>query len=343
MTTNDNDDRRVIDMTEHDAAAQEELKRFFPKIPQWKMQIVADFDAFSQIVAAGGFGEKASYAIPDLVYDAIERAPALAEAVEAGRDRIWVQPTEMGQACRLARQIEPNTWPWDAGPYVRMWLAQTIEEGFGRLVIATDPKTLATFPEWARTPQDANIMNTAGRKITADEFLLWASAQDARYELVDGEIVAKAPGGQDHSLIAANIAAELHTRLRETKFRTLAGHLHVQISATTIFMPDAGVDCGPYQGSSFIASAPALVVEVLSPADTDMIRKLEAYKTIPSLDYILLVESERPAIDLHRRISADLWAAERYIGKTAVILDGLGIDLNLADIYADVLSNDERF
>ena len=60
--------------------------------------------------------------------------------------------------------------------------------------------------------------------------------------------------------------------------------------------PDAGVECGPLDDDSHEAGDVRLVAEVLSPStrEFDMFGKLDEYKAIESLDYILLVEPNAP-------------------------------------------------
>jgi len=61
---------------------------------------------------------------------------------------------------------------------------------------------------------------------------------------------------------------------------------------------DVGVDCGPRDPSAMMAALPKLVIEVLSPneCDFDSFRKLEEYKGVASVDYILLVEPNEPLV-----------------------------------------------
>jgi Uma2 family endonuclease len=55
-----------------------------------------------------------------------------------------------------------------------------------------------------------------------------------------------------------------------------------------------GIDCGTPEDTSMEASAPALVLEVSSPTTRaiDLNEKLEEYRTVPTLEYIVLVDAD---------------------------------------------------
>jgi len=82
-----------------------------------------------------------------------------------------------------------------------------------------------------------------------------------------------------------------------------------------------------------------LVLEVLSPTtrDFDSIRKLEEYKTIAGLEYILFVEPNETSIAIWSRADAVAWSEARVFGlETKVDLPKLGIALEMSAIYEGV-------
>ena len=101
-------------------------------------------------------------------------------------------------------------------------------------------------------------------------------------------------------------------------------------------MADFGVDCGPFDDKSMAAAEPTLVVEILSPTTRafDGNDKLEEYKTVPSLRYILLVDPEQPLVRLYRRETAADWLSDRIFGLDAAVeMPDLALNLRLADLY----------
>jgi hypothetical protein len=66
----------------------------------------------------------------------------------------------------------------------------------------------------------------------------------------------------------------------------------------------------------------------------DRFRKLPEYQSVPSMDHILLVDTELPRIDVWSRESDGSWRTLRYDGLDAKLeLPAVGASLALADIY----------
>ncbi|WP_020177508.1 Uma2 family endonuclease [Methylopila sp. M107] len=177
------------------------------------------------------------------------------------------------------------------------------------------------------------------KRMTVDEFLVWQQAQDRNYELVDGIPVLplKAMTGASgaHDTVTVNVLRELSTQLRRKPCRARTDDTAILIKSGSIRRPDVLVDCGPLDLKRTSASAPRLVVEVLSPStmNYDRVKKLDEYKTVPSLAYILLVDTEKPQLTLHVR-HGDIWTPQSYVDLDAVV-DLPEIDCRIAarDIF----------
>jgi Uma2 family endonuclease len=91
--------------------------------------------------------------------------------------------------------------------------------------------------------------------------------------------------------------------------QTFAGDTYVATNASTRRMPDLGVDCGKPDDDSLTADKPSLVVEVLSPTTGgfDVTVKLAEYQSLPSLNYILFVDTDSPNVHLYWRDDDGLW------------------------------------
>jgi Uma2 family endonuclease len=108
--------------------------------------------------------------------------------------------------------------------------------------------------------------------------------------------------------------------------------------ADSYYQADLAVTCSPLTGQQFI-SEPVLIVEVISPstATTDRDRKLPDYRTIPSLQDILVVSSTEPRIE-HFRREPDGWKIHDLRGQGTLRLDAFNITIDLAELYSGVLS-----
>lgn len=176
-------------------------------------------------------------------------------------------------------------------------------------------------------------------KMTIPEFLRWQELQEDRYELVDGEPVLHrmmSGASQRHDLIALNALTFLRTMLRGTPCRPTTADVAIRLPTGSLRRPDAAIDCGPLQDADYVASAPVLVVEVLSPStrQIDRFRKLEEYKTVATLRYILLVEPSFAAAKLYERRGPELWTSVDLIGlDSTIILSEPELSLPMRDLY----------
>jgi Uma2 family endonuclease len=174
--------------------------------------------------------------------------------------------------------------------------------------------------------------------VSLDAFLAWEEAQNARYERVGGVVRMMAGETADHDRIGVNVAAALHSRLRGSSCAAHGSNLKVVSPRGDVFYPDAFVRCGSLSGRSTTAGDPVVVVEVLSESTalSDLTRKRQAYKTIPSLRVIVYVSPDRARIDLVRRGTDGRWDDEDAVEsmEAELALPEIGVSLPMAEIYA---------
>ena len=173
--------------------------------------------------------------------------------------------------------------------------------------------------------------------MSAAGFLDWDLEQpDCRHELVDGVPVAMTGARQRHDEVVINTMLLIGPQLRAGPCRLFTADVAVRVPNGNVRRPDVGVHCGSFDDAATYAAAPRLVVEVLSPSTRafDLARKLEEYKSIDSLDHILLVDPDAPEIILWARTAEQPWTHEIREGLDATIaMPALNISLRLADLY----------
>ena len=133
--------------------------------------------------------------------------------------------------------------------------------------------------------------------MSLDAFFAWQERQDERYELVGGQPLRMMAGAANaHDRIALNLLFQLINQLRGTPFRPFTGDSAVETHPGQIRRPDAGVDCGRFVPHAYKASEPCMVAEILSPStrDFDTYAKVDEYKSVAGLDYVLLIEPTAP-------------------------------------------------
>lgn len=86
--------------------------------------------------------------------------------------------------------------------------------------------------------------------------------------------------------------------------------------------------------------APVLVVEVLSPStgQDDRWRKVADYRTLPSVEEILVLFSDERRVEIQRR-TPDGWRVEDLIGKAEIKVSCCDAPIPLAWIYRDLLAD----
>lgn len=180
----------------------------------------------------------------------------------------------------------------------------------------------------------------AARRWSLDQFFSWQENQGERYELVDGLPVRMIAGAKNvHDDIVVNLIAELRERLRGSHCRPFTSDGSVETLPGQIRRPDAGVDCGRRDPNGTKAELPRMVVEVLSPStrDFDTFDKLQEYKTVDRLDYILVVEPNDAEVLLWSRDADRSWRKEPIRGLDREIsLPAIGVTLPMSRVYEGV-------
>lgn len=150
-------------------------------------------------------------------------------------------------------------------------------------------------------------MTTRTRLVTAEE--LWAMPNNARRELVRGEVRTMAPAGFEHGAVITNVSAPLATYVK-------AQRLGVVLGAETGFVlhrnPDVvrGADVAFVAASripatglpvQFWEGAPDLAVEVVSPGDTveEVEEKVDHY-IAGGARLVCVVNPKRKTVTVHR-------------------------------------------
>jgi Uma2 family endonuclease len=177
--------------------------------------------------------------------------------------------------------------------------------------------------------------------ISVEDYLKAELASPAKHEYLGGVIYAMAGARNVHNVIAGNVFAALHARLRGKPCRPFNSDTKIRLRLLTHFRfyyPDTSVVCRPNPPNDSFQDEPAVIVEVLSRSTrrTDEGEKKDGYLTIPSLGVYVLVEQESPAVVLFRRTPLG-FVREVHEGIDGVLpLAEIDTVLPLAEIYEAV-------
>lgn len=184
-------------------------------------------------------------------------------------------------------------------------------------------------------------MNVAvRRRLKVGEFIemIRPYPDEERWELLEGQPTLMAPQSERHQRIVYNLMSRLGAAARPRGCWALPG-LGILSSEIDDYapIPDIVVRCGPPRPDGY-AYDPVLVAEILSPStmNNDRGRKVEFYKTLPSLRTLLVVYQDELRIELWAREDAD-WRF--YVLKepdSRFEVPDLGTALTLAEIYEGV-------
>ena len=161
------------------------------------------------------------------------------------------------------------------------------------------------------------------------------------YELVDGEIVLMSNPTETHEQLAANIGAPLKLAMNKRGCRTYQGGIRVQadgnVHGINKFRPDVVVRCGP-RGTGTCITDPVVVVEVLSPStmEKDRGHKLRFYKSLPTMQHILLVYGEEMRVEHWSRADEGWNMAFHTRSDEVVALGAVEFEIGLREIYFDL-------
>ncbi len=152
-------------------------------------------------------------------------------------------------------------------------------------------------------------------RATLDEYFDFVESCEYRLDYSDGKIIAMGYASISHEALVMRIGHLL------TVLFGIDSNFHVLGSNVATFIPEAlavhNGDVGVLQGKPVyhihqtpkkkvkVLTNPYLIVEVLSKGTERYDRglKLQRYKTLPSVQHILLVEQKKPGVSLYSRTS----------------------------------------
>jgi Uma2 family endonuclease len=185
------------------------------------------------------------------------------------------------------------------------------------------------------------MASPAPKRMTLAEFLEWDDGTDRRYELLDGIPVMMAPSLEAHGELAARLTIEIGTRLQPRCRVISEAGVVVPDRADTYYVADLAVTSAPREPSRRMVVEPVVVVEVLSPStgQIDRWRKVANYRTLPSVQEILIVFSDERRVEVQRR-TPDGWWLEDVIGQAELKLSCCDRPILLDAVHHGILTDD---
>lgn len=167
-----------------------------------------------------------------------------------------------------------------------------------------------------------------------DYLVLNKNSKDMRYEYLDGEIRMLAGGSPDHAIIIANLTAIIKGPLKGSPRRVYNSDVQLKLSEKRYVFPDITISCDERdRNQKEMIRYPRLVVEVLSPTTeaTDRGKKAAYYRTCPTIQEYVMIDSQELFIEVHRR--EERWTINTFESGDIITLESLGIQFPLEDVY----------
>jgi len=178
-----------------------------------------------------------------------------------------------------------------------------------------------------------------------DFFTLVENDPEHRYEYIDGYVYMMTGGSPDHSIIGNNLGRIFGNLLRKRPCIVYNSDVYVQLSQeNSCICPDVSVSCDSRdQHAKKAIQYPCVVVEVLSPGTKvrDRGLKAELYQNIPTVQEILLVDTQVMRIQLYRR-ETDYWTMRSFTHDDTIELTSLNVHFSVAETY-EKTTFDEAF
>lgn len=187
------------------------------------------------------------------------------------------------------------------------------------------------------------IMSAVLRGFSIAQYLEHESRTGEKHEFFRGEIFAMVGGTPRHALIAANFFRESSQLLKDRPCVAFTGDLRIKVTSAGLYTyPDASITCGDLQMDSDVADTvlnPTVLVEVLSDSTEryDRGQKSTYYRSIPSLQALVLISQDRSHVECLTRHASGGWLfTETEDLSESLVLEPISISISLSELYRNV-------
>jgi Uma2 family endonuclease len=182
---------------------------------------------------------------------------------------------------------------------------------------------------------------------TQEAFFDWAEAQDIGYEFDGFQPVAMNGGFNTASAIGVNLITVLRNRLRGSGCRPLGPNAGVETINNAVRYPDALVTCTKLNPRERKVAGVVAVFEVVGrTADAnrrDRIIKVREYAAVASIRRYVIIESSSAGLTvMERGGGSDPWTASVLTLDDSLAMPEIGIEIAVAEIYEDIVFNDQE-
>lgn len=173
-------------------------------------------------------------------------------------------------------------------------------------------------------------------QLTREQYLAFDDASPDKHQFYQGEIFAMSGGSFNHSRIAMNIG--VHVQISSNACVPMTSDMRISTPSGLDTYPDVSVYCGDPEltDNNSTLLNPVLIVEVLSKSTQDYDRgdKFNNYRSIPTLQDYLLVDSRKVHVEHFQRQSDTQWLLSEYWQfEDKLALTSVGLEVLVQTVY----------
>jgi len=177
--------------------------------------------------------------------------------------------------------------------------------------------------------------------LTPEEYLEFEMKSQEKHELYDGYLIAMAGAREPHRRIQTNLILALGNRFKSKGRNCIpyASDTRVHVSDARYFYPDVTIFCSKVIEDSWNnVKNPDVVIEILSEstASFDRNEKAAAYRQMPDLKQLVLIDSREKSITIYLRNNDGAWVETQHGAATAHVSIA-DENIALSEIYESVL------
>lgn len=187
--------------------------------------------------------------------------------------------------------------------------------------------------------EDTNYLD---KIYTIEEYIALEEVSEMKHEYQAGRIRAMSGGTINHGIIGGNIFRSLANNISNSGKNCIAINNDVKVFSEKDDMfvyPDTTVVCGGIETSEKEKNSitnPMIIVEVLSKSTGNYDRgdKFRLYRSFPSFKEYILIDQDKPTVDILFRDDNNQWKIAGYVGlDKEVYINSLDIHIPMAEIY----------
>lgn len=178
------------------------------------------------------------------------------------------------------------------------------------------------------------------RIISPEEYLAAERLAFERSEYFQGEIISMAGATRNHNRVKENLSILIGASLQDTVCQSFSSDMRVHLPETGLYAyPDIVIVCGEPKlmtGEFDNLLNPDVLLEVLSEGteDYDRGRKFLRYRSIPSFQEYVLIDSQRVGVEVWRKNDLGQWTLMEQVtdrsGQFTIQRIGLTVQLQKA-------------